>query len=56
VGCEEDRHSPFAQRDDQLVNVMRRDRVEPGGRLVEEQHRGIVEQRPGERDALAQAL
>ena len=38
------------------MDLARRDRVKPGRRLVEEQHRRIVEQRSGERDPLAQAL
>ena len=45
-----------AQAVDQLVHLARCDRIEPGGRLVEEDDRRIVEQRARERDALAEAL
>jgi hypothetical protein len=56
VRRQEDRHPALAKRGDQLVDLARRDRIQPGRGLVEEQHRRIVEQRAGERDALAQAL
>ena len=46
----------FAEPDDQLVHLARGDRVEAGRRLVEEQHLRVAEQRPGERDPLAQPL
>ncbi len=38
------------------MHLTRGDRVEPGGGLVEEQHRRVVQERAGERDPLAQAL
>ena len=41
---------------DQLVDVSAGDRIEPGGRLVEEQHLGVAQQRSRERDPLAQTL
>ena len=56
VRGEEDRHPALAQRGDQLVDLARRHGVKAGGRLVEEQHRRVVEQRPGQRDPLTQPL
>jgi hypothetical protein len=56
VGGEEDGHAALAQRGDELVYLTGRDRVEPGGGLVEEQHRRVVQQCPGECDPLTQAL
>ena len=53
---EEDRHAALAELVDQLVDVAGGDRVEAGGRLVEEQHLRVAEQRPGQGDPLAQAL
>ncbi len=44
------------ERDDELVDVSGGDRVEPGGGLVQEQHRRVVEQRSGQRHPLAKAL
>jgi hypothetical protein len=41
---------------DQLVHVAGGDRIQPGGRLVEEQRRRVAEQRPGQRDPLPKAL
>ena len=41
---------------DQIVDVARGDRVEAGGRLVQEEHLRIVEQGPGQTDPLAQPL
>ncbi len=41
---------------DQLVDVAGGDRIQAGGRLVEEQHLRVAEQRPRQRDPLAQAL
>jgi len=38
------------------VDLARRDRVQPRRRLVQEQHRRIVEERSRERDPLAQPL
>ena len=53
---EEDRDAAPAQVVDQLVDVPGGDRIQAGGRLVEEQHLGVAEQRPGQGDPLAQAL
>src|ERR1022692_680087 len=53
---EEDRDAAAAELGDQLVHVPGRDRVQAGGRLVEEQHPRVVEQGPGQGDPLAQAL
>ena len=47
---------PLAQLGDQLMDVPGCDRVEAGGRLVEEQHLRVAEQRSGQGDPLAQAL
>ena len=41
------------ERADQVDDVAGRGRVEARGRLVEEQHLGVVEQRPGQGEALA---
>ena len=56
VRGEEDRHAAAAELVDQLVDVAGGDRVQAGGRLVEEQHLRVAEQRPGQGDPLAQAL
>ena len=56
MGRQEDRDAPLAEPVDQLVDLARRDRVEPRGRLVEEQDLRIAEQRPGQRDPLAKSL
>ena len=40
----------------ELVDLACRHRVEAGGGLVEEQDRRVVEQRPGQRHPLAEAL
>jgi hypothetical protein len=53
VRGEEDRHPALAQRDDQLVDFAGRHGIEARGRLVEEQNRRVVEQRPGEGHPLA---
>ena len=41
------------ERADQVDDVAGRGRVEARGRLVEEQHLGVVEERPGQGEALA---
>jgi hypothetical protein len=56
VGGEEDRHVPLPQRSDEVMDLARRHRVEPGGGLVEEEDRRVGQQRPGERHPLAQTL
>ena len=56
VRGEKDRHPPLAQRADQLVDLVTRNRIQARRRLIEEQHRRVVEQRPRERDPLTQAL
>ena len=53
---EEDRHAAAAECRDQLVHVAGGDRVQAGGRLVEEQDLRVAQQRPGQRDPLAQPL
>ncbi|HEY8867760.1 MAG TPA: hypothetical protein VIM30_00050 [Candidatus Limnocylindrales bacterium] len=53
---QEDRDAALAQLFDQLVDIARGDRVKPGCRLVEEQHLRVAEQRPRQRDALAETL
>ena len=53
---QEDRDAALAQLVDQLVDIARGDRIETGGRLVEEQHLGLAEQRPGQGDPLAETL
>ncbi len=56
VGDHEHRQvKAFRESLDQGVELLGPDRVEPGGRLVEEQQFGIQGQRPGEGDALAHA-
>ena len=47
---------PLAELVDQLVDVSGGDRVQAGGRLVEEQHLRVAEQRPRQGDPLAQAF
>jgi len=56
VRRQEDRDAALAQLFDQLVDIARGDRVKPGCRLVEEQHLRVAEQRPRQRDALAETL
>ncbi|HEY2077068.1 MAG TPA: hypothetical protein VGH53_12100 [Streptosporangiaceae bacterium] len=56
VGGNEDRDAAPAQLVDQLVDVAGGGRVRAGGRLVEKQHLGVAEQRPGQVEPLAQAL
>jgi len=56
VGGQEDRHPPFPHGGDQPIDLSRGHRVQPGGGLVQKQHRRIVQQRPGQRDALPQTL
>ena len=46
----------LAQFADQLARLADLRRVEAGGRLVEDQHRRVVQQRVGQADALAVAL
>jgi hypothetical protein len=54
VGGEEDRDATLAELVDQLVDVASRDRIQAGGRLVQEQHLRVAEQRPGQGDPLAE--
>jgi len=56
VGREEDGHAPPPELINQFVHVAGRDRVQSGGRLVEEQHLRVAEQRPCQGDPLAQTL
>ena len=56
VGGEEDRDAALAEVVDQVVDVAGGGGVQAGGRLVEEQHLRVAEQRPGQGDPLAQAL
>ena len=56
VRGEEDRDATLAEVVDQVVDVAGGDRVQAGGRLVQEQHLRVAEQRPGQGDPLAQAL
>jgi hypothetical protein len=50
---EEDRHAAPAEAVDQLMDVASGDRIQAGGRLVEEQHIRVAEQRPRQGDPLA---
>ncbi len=52
VGGEQDRPPALLEPLDDLPDLAARGRVEPGGRLVEEQHLGVADQRAGERQAL----
>ena len=56
MGGEKDRDAPLAKPIDQFVDLSSGNRVEAGGRLVEEQHLRVAEQRPRQRDLLAEAL
>ena len=56
VGGEEDRDPAVPQRGDQAVHLVRRHRVKPRGRLVQEHDRRVVQQGPGQRRPLPQAL
>ena len=56
VRGEEDRDAALTQPGDQVVHLVRRHRVKARGRLVEEHHRRVVEQRPGQRRPLPQPL
>ena len=56
VGGEEDGDAAVTKALDQLPNLARCDGVEPGSRLVEEQHLGFREQRAGQAHALAEPL
>jgi hypothetical protein len=53
VRREEDGHTAPAELVDQLMDVAGGGRVQAGGRLVEEQHLRVAEQRPGQGDPLA---
>ena len=53
VRREQDR-VPVAQLADQVADLADLDRVEPGGRLVEDQDVGVVDQRLGQADPLAE--
>ena len=56
VGHDDDRDAQVAaEREDELVELDRRDRVEPGGRLVEEQEIGLEHQGAGNAGALFHA-
>ena len=56
VSRQEDRDAALAEPVDQLVDAARGDRVEARGRLVEEEHLRVAQQRPRESDPLAKAL
>ena len=49
------RRAAFHRRAQVVVDLACRDRIEPDGRLVEEQHRGLREQRGGDDDAALEA-
>jgi hypothetical protein len=53
---QEDRDAALAEAIDQLVDIARRDRVEPRRRLVEEQHLRVAQQGPRQGDSLTQPL
>jgi hypothetical protein len=53
MGRQEDRHTALAELGDQLMDVAGGGRIQAGGRLVEEQHLRVAEQRPGQGDPLA---
>jgi len=53
VGGQHDRAALAGQRLDELDDVARPGRVEARGRLVEEQHVGVVQEGPGQRHPLA---
>jgi hypothetical protein len=46
----------LAERGDQLVDVASGHRIQPRGRLLEEQHLRVAELRPGQGDPLAQTF
>ena len=54
MGRQENRDALPAELVDKPVDATGGDRIQPGRRLVEEQHLGIAEQRPRQRDPLAQ--
>ena len=56
VGGEEDRDPAVTQPGDQTVHLVRRHRVKPRRRLVEEHDRRVVQQGPGQRRPLPQPL
>ena len=56
VRRQEGRHTPLSEADDQLVDLARRDRVEAGGRLVEEEHLRVAEQCSREGGSLSEPL
>ena len=51
MGDDDDRQLSF-ELEDQLLDLLRRDRVEGARRFVEEQHLRVVRQRPGDAEAL----
>jgi hypothetical protein len=55
VRGQEQRHPAFAQLPEPVPHEQPRGGVEPGGRLVEKQHLGLVHQRPGDHHALGLA-
>jgi hypothetical protein len=54
VRREEDRDAALAELVDQLVDVAGGDRIQAGGRLVEEKHLRVAQQRPCQGDPLAE--
>ena len=56
VRAEEDRAALIAQLEDQRADVAAAERIEPGHRLVEEDHLGIVDERLRDADALHHPL
>ena len=56
MGRQEDRDAALAEPVDQLVDTARGDRVQAGGRLVEEEDLRLAEERPRKGDPLAKAL
>ena len=56
VPGEDDRLALLAQVADQLLDFRGADRVEPRGRLVEQDQLGVVDQRLGQPDAALHAL
>ena len=56
VRAEEHRASLIAQLQDQRADVAAAERIEPGHRLVEEHHLGVVQQRLRDPDPLDHAL
>ena len=56
VAAHEDRLALLAQLDDQVLHPARAERVEAGGRLVEDDQLRVVDERLGQADALPHAL